>query len=478
MGRARRVFDDHSTCWRMSTWGSYRNPAPPVRSGSFQSGLYEFDEIVESAFPETPAPPVVPNNSGIDAKATIEDTTCWGGLLQASLADCTPNFVATRGHFKNKLCANCVRDGIHVPVSRICTLAQGAATIPNRSETGVWNTRVGRSVTNSDQFRVINHTARCTGPRIVIFRGEAPSDLHGPPLPERWVHNGMVHLLLSKGTLVPACLVRDATHAVSLQDAIAPCFRKDDLDEPMDKRPRVDQHGGHDERALHSTSQVHSQMLAGQSSVSQSQLAGRPLMPTALPHGWERPSNARSHSADELLDLSERLLSRLTTFLSTGEALGGSGFAASPAVAEQQASLAMLVGPLRASTEVLRRTVGEPRDCNQRAPTGQPLDSVLTQPTALLPVEQHHQMLSLQRHLPMASNLQPLPRSQAQQHQRLEPRAVHDFAALWSASGMNPGQKQPEAGNAIRFGDSSLQDFFPPAPLPPQFSRLSGGNDQ
>ena len=115
-------------------------------------------------------------------------------------AACTPGFVCSKGHFKNKLCPHCVRHGIHIPVSRVCALPAATTTPPNRSDSGVWN--ASSTEGGSQFFRIINHTARCVGPRLMIFRDHAPANALA--VPESWVRNGLVHLILSKGTLVPA----------------------------------------------------------------------------------------------------------------------------------------------------------------------------------------------------------------------------------------------------------------------------------
>ena len=56
------------------------------------------------------------------------------------------------------------------------------------------------------RFRVINNTAACCLPRLVIFEKEAPElqwGLSWVPLPPNWVVGGEVHLCVSRGTLVP-----------------------------------------------------------------------------------------------------------------------------------------------------------------------------------------------------------------------------------------------------------------------------------
>ena len=148
---------------------------------------------------------VPPSSIGL-SEERVDEKQCWGGLLLGDGADCTPNFVSTKGHFKNKLCPNCQRDGICIPASRMCSLSSEAvAAVQNRSETGVWNT-ANRFAELSDSFRIINHTARCVGHKLMILRGQAPEG--SMPVPAPWIKDGRVHLILSKGTLVPALAAR------------------------------------------------------------------------------------------------------------------------------------------------------------------------------------------------------------------------------------------------------------------------------
>lgn len=158
----------------------------------FSGGSFKFAEV------QPPPPQHVPRVSQSQQRATEKD--CWGGLIMGDGAACTPGFVCSKGHFKNKLCPHCVRHGIHIPVSRVCALPAATTTPPNRSDSGVWN--ASSTEGGSQFFRIINHTARCVGPRLMIFRDHAPANALA--VPESWVRNGLVHLILSKGTLVPA----------------------------------------------------------------------------------------------------------------------------------------------------------------------------------------------------------------------------------------------------------------------------------
>ena len=115
--------------------------------------------------------------------AIDNDKECWGGILMQYKGNCVPGFAAVSGHFKNKLCANCRTQGIFVPAARVCTLANTVSTFSNRSDLGVWNT-----CEDGQLYRVINHTARCLGPRLAVFKGQAALSL-GPEIPK--VHASM-----------------------------------------------------------------------------------------------------------------------------------------------------------------------------------------------------------------------------------------------------------------------------------------------
>ena len=60
----------------------------------------------------------------------VGNTCCWGAMLGS--ADCTPNFVPGKLHFKNKFCANC-KEGILVPLAQVRAItAEQAAYFINR----------------------------------------------------------------------------------------------------------------------------------------------------------------------------------------------------------------------------------------------------------------------------------------------------------------------------------------------------------
>lgn len=140
---------------------------------------------------------------------------------------CDKAFVVTGPHFKHKFCESCQAHGIQVSVNRIRALPENNMT--NGNGVGVWTkvkahqagdnlagvtpaSVVGqkrpRNQCPGDTvfFRVVNHTARCEAPRLAIFEGKPAEGIPFDPLPPTWItaDGSMVHLIIRKGTLVPA----------------------------------------------------------------------------------------------------------------------------------------------------------------------------------------------------------------------------------------------------------------------------------
>ena len=47
-------------------------------------------------------------------------TNCWGGVLSGNGGvHCCPDFQQGKGHFKNKFCAHCRKNGIQLPAERV-----------------------------------------------------------------------------------------------------------------------------------------------------------------------------------------------------------------------------------------------------------------------------------------------------------------------------------------------------------------------
>ena len=86
-----------------------------------------------------------------------------------------------------------------MPLSRVVALHESQHDeYANSWAGGVWAPNC-----NGYCYRVINHTAFCHGPRLLIFEGESAPPGNWLPVPEAWQHDGYVSVFVSKGTLVP-----------------------------------------------------------------------------------------------------------------------------------------------------------------------------------------------------------------------------------------------------------------------------------
>ena len=125
---------------------------------------------------------------------------CWGAMLSGSAAECDPNFDGGTGHLKNKFCNRCRHNGILMPASSIRALSPELYDLyENRTVGGAWNP-------GSPPYRLINQTANCSGPRLVIFAGGLPNPSHRfLDIPANWLtpDGQWMRLEASKGTLVP-----------------------------------------------------------------------------------------------------------------------------------------------------------------------------------------------------------------------------------------------------------------------------------
>ena len=132
--------------------------------------------------------------------------TCWGGLLQGHSRSCTPGFKSGTNHFKNKLCAACLANGVLVPADRIRALTPSMhCAFANKNSGGLWSSMAG----DGPEYRLINQTAKCVGPRLVIFKAAVPDGPHSyGPMPSGWVQHGAARLMCCKGTLVPLLAVK------------------------------------------------------------------------------------------------------------------------------------------------------------------------------------------------------------------------------------------------------------------------------
>ena len=148
------------------------------------------------------------------------DASCWGGLLKGSMGSCTPGFVHGKGHFKNKLCPACRRDGLCIPSSRVRAIPGHMRTaFSNSSGQGLWSTIRDFQVA----FRVINQTLSCHGPWLVVFRGTpVPPLTSWEIMPPGWDSGESVKLKVAKGTLVPACSLEGVGEAECTRASLSP----------------------------------------------------------------------------------------------------------------------------------------------------------------------------------------------------------------------------------------------------------------
>ena len=143
-------------------------------------------------------------SSPIVAPSAMEDSegkcTCWGALIKGDPSQCTPGFVVGKSHFKNKVCSGCRADGIVVSASRL-RICLSPDMLQNQLNMGLWS-----RTKSAGRYRLINQTAGCKGGAMLLSAGvEAPTSTEFAMLPANLVDGqGMVKLLVSKGTLVPA----------------------------------------------------------------------------------------------------------------------------------------------------------------------------------------------------------------------------------------------------------------------------------
>lgn len=147
------------------------------------------DDLIEGTTSGTPTPMAL---SG-----------CWSLQLRGANHQCTPGFVTAPGHFKNKFCERCRKDGLLIAADRVCLMTP---VLESRFE----NTH-GRTVWTNG-VRVVNQTLKCSGAAVLIFESQVPDALAAlaAPVPEGWlIHDepylgaASIRFIISKGTLVP-----------------------------------------------------------------------------------------------------------------------------------------------------------------------------------------------------------------------------------------------------------------------------------
>ena len=105
---------------------------------------------------------------------------CWGAQLTGSSASCCDDFVGGSNHFKNKFCSNCSR-GMEIKTGNVRALVpELEEAFANKKSAGFWKCATQGHTTYD--YRIVNNTCDCSGPKLIIFRG-TPPDMNYPPLP-------------------------------------------------------------------------------------------------------------------------------------------------------------------------------------------------------------------------------------------------------------------------------------------------------
>lgn len=124
--------------------------------------------------------------------------SCWGEILCGHDVHCSPGFTPGKGHFKNKFCMNCRKDGIKLPAANVRVVLPGC-TLRNERCAGFWNA----PQSGVGPYRLVNQTAECSDPKLLVSAYPAFGEALGP-VPESLIdHEGLVWLVVSKGTLCP-----------------------------------------------------------------------------------------------------------------------------------------------------------------------------------------------------------------------------------------------------------------------------------
>ena len=86
------------------------------------------------------------------------------------------------GHFKQKFCPSCLRDGVYLDASHVRAITAGADESLNNPE-------LRRSWAETDggiEYRLINQTAKCFGPAMLVARdADSAGDAREYALPPR-----------------------------------------------------------------------------------------------------------------------------------------------------------------------------------------------------------------------------------------------------------------------------------------------------
>ena len=127
---------------------------------------------------------------------------CWGAEVRGSSNACVPGFLAPpHSRFKKRFCSQCQQGVFDIPAERVLSLPppilQAYANTTNRS---FW----------TQGARVVNQTARCNAPKLLIFEAVPPREvvetalaLPAAMLQRRANGSSFVRFVLMNGTLVP-----------------------------------------------------------------------------------------------------------------------------------------------------------------------------------------------------------------------------------------------------------------------------------
>ena len=149
-----------------------------------------------------------------------ELSSCWGGMLEGTDC-CSPAFQPRVGHFKNKVCPQCHHNGLRIELARIRGVSDSLKGImSNSSSSGLWS-HMECSGSVPLEYRLINHTAKCSRPALAILRApllpEDDAGIDWAQIPSSWLPtdgSGDMKLVFAKGTLCPApSMSRASGHA-------------------------------------------------------------------------------------------------------------------------------------------------------------------------------------------------------------------------------------------------------------------------
>ena len=189
--------DIDSISWELDLFGSPEDPGTKSSADvKAEERLASVSDDAESAEADSRAK--LEADQGSPATEEIDPNQCWGALLVHNSSSCTPGYQRGSKHQKNKFCDNC-RKYIVIPAERVRALdPSDHHDFANSWAGGVWARHA-----SGFGYRVINHTALCHGPRLIIFEDDTPPNI-GAPLLDDWIwEDGNVQVFVSKGTLVP-----------------------------------------------------------------------------------------------------------------------------------------------------------------------------------------------------------------------------------------------------------------------------------